>query len=151
MATIYLSIKSILERIYKITLRSFHVLLRDLIPHARHDASHLFTHIKGARTDHMIVLRAHHSKKRDDSLPDLPEDELKTHSARHTLKFIEDKYVEKDDDASHYTWGDILTTSRMPKVTLFAWVDSFTLLALRDGEIVEKISKVRMNKIKHVR
>jgi hypothetical protein len=47
------------------------------------------------------------------------------------LKFIEDQYVEKDDDASHYTWGDTLTATRMPKVTLFAWVDSFTSLALR--------------------
>jgi hypothetical protein len=150
MATMHLSIKSILERIYKVASHSFHVLLRDLTPHARKDASHLFTHIKGARTDHIIALRAHHSKKRDESLPDLTEDELKTHSAMHTLRFLEDQYVEKDDDAAHYTWGDILTATRMPKITLFAWVDSFTLLSLRYGETVEKISKVRMNKINRV-
>ncbi len=85
---------------------SFHVLLQDLIPHARQDKSSLFTHIKGARIDHMLTLRAHHNKKRDESLPDLEGEELKPHSAQHTLRFIEDEYVEKDDDASHYTWGD---------------------------------------------
>jgi hypothetical protein len=105
------SIKSILDRIYTITSHSFHVLLRDLIPHARQDSSNLFTHIKGARTDHIIALRAHHSKKRDEGLPPLNPDELKPHSAQHTLQFIEDEYVEKDDDASHYTWGDILTAT----------------------------------------
>ena len=109
------SIRSILERIYTITSHSFHVLLRDLIQHARQDNSYLFTHIKGARTDHIIALRAHHSKKRDEGLPPLNPDELKPHSAQHTLQFIEDEYVEKDDDASHYTWGDILTATRMPK------------------------------------
>ena len=50
--------------------------------------------------DHIIALRAHHSKKRDEGLPPLNPDELKPHSAQHTLQFIEDEYVEKDDDAS---------------------------------------------------
>ncbi len=103
------SIKNILERVYTLTSHSFHVLLRDFIPHARQDNSYLFTHIKGARTDHIIALRAHHSRKRDESLPLLNPDELKQHSAQHSLQFIEDAYVEKDDDAAHYTWADILT------------------------------------------
>ena len=103
MAVLNLSVKNILERIYKLTSNCFHVLLRHLIPHAQHDLSNLFTHIKGARTDHIIALRAHHAKKRD-GLPGLTEDELKPHSAKHTLVFIENEYVEKDDDASHYTW-----------------------------------------------
>jgi hypothetical protein len=81
-----LSIKNILERIYKITSHSFHVLLKDLIPHARQDNSSLFTHIKGARTDHIVALREHYSKKRDENLPELTENELKTHSAKH-VKF----------------------------------------------------------------
>ena len=135
---------------YTITSHSFHVLLRDLIPHARQDNSYLFTHIKGARTDHIIALRAHHSKKRDEGLPPLNPDELKPHSAQHTLQFIEDEYVEKDDDASHYTWGDILTATRMPKISIFAWVDSFTLLTLRYGETVHEISVQRQSKINRV-
>jgi hypothetical protein len=47
LAVLHLSIKNILERVYRITSHSFHVLLRDLIPHARQDNSSLFTHIKG--------------------------------------------------------------------------------------------------------
>ncbi len=78
-------------------------------------------------------------------------DELKTHSAKHTLNFIEDNYVEKDDDAAHYTWGEILNATRLPTVTLFAWVNSFTLLALRYAETVkDKISKWRITKINRV-
>ena len=150
MAVLHLSVKSILERVYKLMSHSFHVLLQDLIPHARQDKSSLFTHIKGARTDHMLTLRAHHNKKRDEGLPTLEGEALKSHSAQHTLQFIEDEYVEKDDDASHYTWGDILTATRLPKTTIFAWVDSFTLLTLRYGETCEKISKVRLTKINRV-
>ena len=145
------SIRGILERIYKITSHSFHVLLLDLIPHARRDGaiSDLFTHIKGARTDHIIALRAHHANKRD-GLPELKDEELKPHSARHTLKFIEDEYVEKDDDASHYTWGEIMSATRQPKISLFAWVDSFTLLSLRYGETIDRISTGRQTKINKV-
>jgi hypothetical protein len=151
LAVLHLSIKNILERVYKITSHSLHVLLRGLIPHGRQDNSSLFTHIKDARTDHIVALRDHHSKKRDKSLPALTDDELKSHSAKHTLTFIEQHYVEKDDDAAHYTWGEILTATRLPKVTLFAWVDSFTLLALRYAETVkDKVSRGRRTKINRV-
>jgi hypothetical protein len=149
MAALHLSIKSILDRIYKLTSNCFHVLLRNLIPHAQHDLSNLFTHIKGARTDHIIALRAHHAKKRD-GLPDLTEDELKPHSAKHTLLFIENEYVEKDDDASYYTWGEIFTATRMPKISLFTWVDSFTLLSPRYGETIDRISHGRQTKMNKV-
>ena len=67
-----------------------------------------------------------------------------------SLQFIEDEYVEKDDDASHYTWGHILTTTRMPKTSIFAWVDSFTLLTLRYGETVDEVSKLKQIKINRV-
>jgi hypothetical protein len=43
-AVLHMSIKNILERIYKITSHSFHVLLRHLIPHARQNNSDLFTY-----------------------------------------------------------------------------------------------------------
>jgi hypothetical protein len=149
MDVLHTSIKSILDRMYKIMSHSFHVLLMDLIPHARQDGSYLFTHIKGARTDHIMALRAHHGKKRE-GLPDLEGEELIPHSAKHTLKYLEDEYVEKDDAAAHYTWGDILTATRAPKTSLFAWVDSFTLLSLRYGETIERISAGRQNNINKV-
>ena len=58
------SIKQTLSRVYKMTSHSFHVLIRELIPRARYDQSNLFTHIKGARTVHMLELRAHHANTR---------------------------------------------------------------------------------------
>jgi hypothetical protein len=149
MGVLHLPIKNILERVYRITSNCFHVLLRDLIPHARQDMSNLFTHIKGARTDHIIALRAHHAKKRQ-GLPDLQGEELKPHSAMHTIRFIEQEYVDEDDDASHYTWGDILTATRMPKISIFTWVDSFTLMTLRYGETIERISTGKQTKINKV-
>ena len=141
------SIRQSLLRIYTLTSHSFHVLLRELIPKARFDQSDIFTHIKGARTEHMLNLRAHHGKTRDRNLPPLSAEQLKAHSAEHTIRFIEQEYVELDDDAPHYTWSDILTATRRPRMTLYAWVDSFTLLTLRYGETVKKISKSRLTKI----
>jgi hypothetical protein len=127
--------------------QSFHVLLRELIPRAKADQSHLFTHLKGARTDHIINLRGHHAKTRGSTLTVLTAEERKPHSMEHTLRFLEDEYVEKDDDAPHYTWSNILTATRQPRAALYAWVDSFTLLALRYGETVKKISSTRQVKI----
>ncbi len=135
------SINLTLLRIYTISSHSFHVLVRELIPRARFDQSSLFTHIKDARTEHLINLRAHHSKTRGTGAASLTREQLKPHSAAHTLKFIEDTYVEVDDDAPHYTWSDILTATQTPKMTVFAWVDSFTILTLRYGDTV-KINKV---------
>ena len=141
------SIKQSLLRIYTMSSQCFHVLLRELIPRARADQSHLFTHLKGAHTDHIINLRAHHAKSRGGTLTSLTKEELKPHSAEHTLRFLEEEYVEKDDDAPHYTWSNILTATRQSRTSLYAWVDSFTLLALRYGETVKKITSIRQVKI----
>ncbi len=117
------SIKSTLQRVYALTSHSFHVLLRDLILRARQDKNHLFTHIKSARTDHIINLRAHTAGKRNDALSPLTGEQLKPHSATHTLQFIENEYVEKDDDAScrnicryrlRVTWDEILPVLIVP-------------------------------------
>jgi hypothetical protein len=143
-------IKSTLSRIYTLTSHSFHVLLQDLIPRAQQDKNHLFTHIKGARTDHIINLRTHHAGKRKEGLPALNEEQLQPHSATHTLQFIEKEYVEKDDDASHYTWNDILNAIRAPRTTVFSWVDLFILRTLRYAETIEKISEVCLTKINKI-
>jgi hypothetical protein len=144
------SINLTLLRIYTLSSHSFHVLVRELIPRARFDQSSLFTHIKGARTEHLINLRAHHSKTRSTGAAALSREQLKQHSAAHTLKFIEDTYVEVDDDAPHYTWSDILTATRTPKMSVFAWVDSFTVRTLRYGDTVKKISAARSTKINKI-
>jgi hypothetical protein len=80
----------------------------------------------------------------------LTPEQLKPHSAAHTLKFLEDTYVEIDDDATHYTWSDILTATRTPSMTVFAWVYSFTLLTLRYGDTVKRINPIRSTKINKV-
>jgi hypothetical protein len=66
------------------------------------------------------------------------------------LKFIEDTYVEVDDDAPHYTWSEILTATRTSKMTVYAWVDSFTILKLRYADTVKKITTSRNTKINKV-
>jgi hypothetical protein len=92
------SIKQSLLRIYNLASHSFHVLLLELIPLARFDKNSLFTRIKGARTEHILNLRAHHGKTRSTTATALTKEQLKPHSAAHTLAFIEKEYVEVDDD-----------------------------------------------------
>ena len=143
------SIKQALARIYKLTSHTFHVLLLDVIPRARHDKSHLFSHIKGVRTDHILDLRKHNDGKRDKNLPELTPDQLKPHSAAHTLAFIKNNYVDEDDESAHYAWDAILKATRMPKTPIFKWVESFQFLTLRYAETIPKISKkkqIRINK-----
>jgi hypothetical protein len=82
------SIKQTLLRVYTLTFHSFHVLLRELIPKARYDQSSLFTHIKGARTEHMLILRDHHTKLSKAKagatvVTTLTAEQLKPHSALH--------------------------------------------------------------------
>jgi hypothetical protein len=97
------SIRQLLLRIYSLASHSFHVSLLELIPLASIDKSNLFTHIKGARAEHILNLRAHHGKTRSTSATALTKEQLKPHSAAHTLAFIEREYVEVDDDAEHFT------------------------------------------------
>jgi hypothetical protein len=58
--------------------------------------------------------------------------------------------VEINDDAPHYTWSDILTATRTPRMTIFAWVDSFTILKLRYGDTVKKTTPGQNTKISKV-
>ncbi len=75
------SINLTLLRIYTLSSHSFHVLVRKLTPRVRFDQSSLFKHIKGARTEHLINLRAHHSKTRVTGAAALSREQLKQHSA----------------------------------------------------------------------
>jgi hypothetical protein len=67
-------------------------------------------------------------KTRGTSATALTKKQTKPHSAAHTLAFIENEYVEIDDDAEHFTWSDIMTATRQTRMSLFAWVDSFTIM-----------------------
>ncbi len=90
--TLKTSITTTLTRIYTLKSHAFHVLLRDLIRRARQDKmSNLFTQIKGARTDHIINLRARHDGKRKAYAAEMTKEELRPHSAAHTLHFMEEE------------------------------------------------------------
>ena len=138
-----------LTRIYQYTSNAFHVLLRHLIPRA--ERSYLFTRVKGVRTEHILRQREWSQGRRTAGAPALTTEQQKTHSAFHTLSFIEDNYVDIDDDAPHTTWDKILKATREPKMSIYNWVDSFTVLILRHTESTSKKlgkkKRIKVNKI----
>jgi hypothetical protein len=83
--------------------------------------------------------------------PALTLEQQKAHSAFHTLSFIEDNYVDDDDDAPHTTWDKILKATREPKMSIYNWVDSFTVRILRHTEStskrIGKKKRIKVNKI----
>ena len=143
------SLKPLLMRIYTYTSNAFHVLLKHLIPRA--DKNYLFTRIKGARMEHILRHREWKEGRRSATLPALTAEEKKHHSAAHTLRFIQTHYVDVDDDAPHTTWDRILKATRDPKMSLYAWVDSFTVHVLRHTESTAKklgkTKRIKINKI----
>ncbi len=143
------SLKPLLFRIYAYTSKAFHVLLRWLIPRA--DSNYLFTRIKGVRMEHILRRREWEEGKRSTSLPALTDVEKSPYSAAHTLAFIQQQYVDADDDAPHNTWDRILKATREPKTSLYAWVDSFSVHVLRHSESTAKSltrkKKIKINKV----
>jgi hypothetical protein len=77
--------------------------------------------------------------------------EKSPYSAAHTLAFIQQQYVDADDDAPHTTWDRILKATREPKTSLYAWVGSFTVHVLRHSESTAKFltkkKKIKINKV----
>jgi hypothetical protein len=138
-----------LTRIYQYTSNAFHVLLRYLIPRA--ERSYLFTRVKGVRTEHILRQREWSQGRRIAGAPALTLEQQKTHSTFHTLAFIEDNYVDDDDDAPHTTWDKILKATREPKMSIYNWVDSFTVRILRHTESTSKKlgkkKRIKVNKI----
>ena len=148
-AEIKSAIQLSLTRIYQYTSNAFHVLLRYLIPRA--ERSYLFTRIKGVRTEHILRQREWSQGRRIAGAPALTLEQQKAHSAFHTLSFIEDNYVDDDDDAPHTTWDKILKATREPKMSIYNWVDSFTVRILRHTESTSKKlgkkKRIKVNKI----
>ncbi len=65
--------------------------------------------------EHILRHREWKEGRRSASLPALTAVEKKHHSAAHTLNFIQEQYVDVDDDAPHTTWDRILKATRDPK------------------------------------
>jgi hypothetical protein len=143
------SLKPLLLRIYAYTSNAFHVLLRWLIPRA--DANYFFTRIKGVRMEHILRRCEWEEGKRSASLPALTNAGKSPYSAAHTLAFIQKQYVDADDDALHTTWDRILKATRGPKISLYGWVDSFTVHILRHlkstAKPLTKMKRITINKV----
>ncbi len=90
--------------------------------------------------EHILRRREWEEGKRSASLPALTDVEKLPYSAAHTLSFIQQQYVDADDDAPYTTWDRILKATREPKTSLYGWVDSFTIHILRHSESTAKAS-----------
>ena len=122
------SLKTVLRRIYKIASQTFHVLLWDLITGARTHSSHIFTSIKEARNQHLILAR----EANDIS-------QVRHHTAKDTLRYILEHFVKESDDLQAISWMNILKHTRVVKQTIYEWCNSFTPLIrayLRAGDLV---------------
>jgi hypothetical protein len=97
--------------------------------------------------EHILRRREWKEGRRSATLPALTAVEKKHHSTAHTLSFIQAHYVDVDNDAPHTTWDRILKA----KVSIYSWVDSFTVHVLRHTEsIAKKLGKnkrIKINKI----
>ncbi len=96
--TLQESNKILLQRIYKFTSHTFHVLLRDLIPEAKTGKSHLFTMIVEHRNQFLTNAR--------ETLSNEP------YTASHTLDFIKNKFVRANENTTHIAWTAILLHTR---------------------------------------
>ena len=104
------------------------MLLWDLIPGARAHSSHIFTRIREARNQHLILAR----EANDIS-------QVRHHSAKDTLRYILEHFVKESDDLQAISWMNILKHTRAVKQNIYEWCNSFTPLTrayLRAGDMV---------------
>ena len=109
------SLKLLLARIQKVTSHTFHVFLRESIPGAKVGRSLLFTRIVEHRNQYLTATR---SKKN-----------TKPYSALDTLKFVEEFYVQSNENSVHIAWTAILLHTRELLQPLYQWQASFDPLA----------------------
>jgi hypothetical protein len=133
------SLKTVLRRIYKIASQTFHVLLWDLVPGARIHSSHIFTRIKEAWNQHLILTR----EANDVML-------VKHHSAKDTLRYILEHFVKESDDLQAISWMHILKHTRVVKQSIYEWCNSFTpltraYLRARDATVLDATKTKRLN------
>jgi hypothetical protein len=122
-----LAIKQALRRIYQLNTDTFHAFLVDLIPRARarDNKSQLFTRIKAEREQHLVRQRVYKKVKGSPTARTLRQ--AKTHSALHTLEFIEQHYVKENENSVHILWTQILLHTREPMTNVYNWTVSFEL------------------------
>ena len=109
--TLQESIKVLLQRIYKFTSHTFHVLLREIIPEAKAGKSHLFTMIVEHRNQFLTNARETKSNE--------------PYTALHTLEFIKAKFVRANENTTHIAWTVILLHTRTIGQPIYQWQASF--------------------------
>ena len=133
--TLQESIKVLLQRIYRFTSHTFHVLLREIIPEAKAGKSHLFTMIVEHRNQFLTNARETRSNE--------------PYTALHTLEFIKTKFVRANENTTHIAWTIILLHTRTIGQPIYQWQASFDpLLRKHEQARGRKMSGKRMLKVK---
>ena len=125
--TLQEAIKVLLQRIYKFTSHTFHVLLRDIIPEAKAGKSHLFTMIVEHRNQFLTNARETQSNE--------------PYTAHHTLEFIKSKFVRANENTTHIAWTVILLHTRVIGQPIYQWQASF-------DPLIRKYEQARGKKMK---
>ena len=126
--TLQESIKVLLQRIYKFTSHTFHVLLREIIPDAKVGKSHLFTMIVEHRNQFLTNARETKSNE--------------PYTAFHTLEFIKSKFVRANENTTHIAWTVILLHTRSIGQPIYQWQASF-------DPLLRKYEQARGKKMKN--
>ncbi len=105
------SLKLLLARIQKFTSHTFHVFIRDLVPSAKAGRSLLFTRIVEHRNQYLAKNRATPTSK--------------PYSALDSLTFIQNHFVQENENAVHISWTAILLHIRELLQPLYQWQASF--------------------------
>jgi hypothetical protein len=129
------ALKLLLARIQKFTSHTFHVFIRDLVPGAKAGRSLLFTKIVEHRNQYLAKNRATPTSK--------------PYSALDTLTFIQNHFVQENENAVHISWTAILLHTRELLQPLYQWQASFDPLTRKYEQAKTKdLTKVEYRKLK---
>ena len=129
------ALKLLLARIQKFTSHTFHVFIRDLVPGARAGRSLLFTRIVEHRNQYLAKNRSTPTSK--------------PYSALDTLTFIQNHFVQENENAVHISWTTILLHTRELLQPLYQWQASFDPLTRKYEQAKTKdLTKTEYRKLK---
>ena len=129
------ALKLLRARIQKFTSHTFHVFIRDLVPGARAGRSLLFTRIVEHRNQYLAKNRSTPTSK--------------PYSALDTLTFIQNHFVQENENAVHISWTTILLHTRELLQPLYQWQASFDPLTRKYEQAKTKdLTKTEYRKLK---
>ncbi len=129
------SLKLLLARIQKFTSHTFHVFIRDLVPGAKAGRSLLFTRIVEQQNQYLARNRATPTSK--------------PYSALDTLTFIQNHFVQENENAVHISWTVILLHTLELLQPLYQWQASFDPLTRKyDQSKGKDLSKTEYRTLK---